>query len=269
MRKSNVIRARPLAVLASLQCAQFTGGAQEMTVSERFSAFQWADHRDPPFEMNRKSRPRCDNKEMEICLSVSSIWWNYQLALKYFKGLIANLVVRHFAQIHEKPNKRLRLELEDGRKERMTEENTSSFCRRWRLSRHYIPWRPIILSWSSHVLQWNALKYVNILSFCSSANRYKGTVCILVWSLYEWSFDVLGTNLPDADVLRTLFRVPIQFQDANEHVPAFALESIVCMCMHCKTRMGRGECKRWKSIKSPNLPSFFFISPSNFKANLI
>ena len=35
------------------------GGAQEMTVSERFSAFQWTErNRDPPLEMNRQPRAK-------------------------------------------------------------------------------------------------------------------------------------------------------------------------------------------------------------------
>ena len=47
------------ALLASLQCAQSSGGAKEMTVSGRFSAFQWTVRdRHPPFQMSRKSRPR-------------------------------------------------------------------------------------------------------------------------------------------------------------------------------------------------------------------
>ena len=34
-----------LALLASLQCVQFSGGALEMTISGRFSAFQWTHRR--------------------------------------------------------------------------------------------------------------------------------------------------------------------------------------------------------------------------------
>ena len=77
-----------------------------MTVSERFFVVQWTDRTLPPFEMNRKPRPRCDNKgrtglgvdvEPSSQLVLVNSHCSFTLALGNFRGFMTNLVVRQRA----------------------------------------------------------------------------------------------------------------------------------------------------------------------------